>query len=135
VIGRLELWPEPYVRAVARLQEATTAPSTLEYSVRDAARRRLVEFHGVPEETIGPVAAAAQTIVERAAAEPEPDPRRIRLAREYAERFAFDHRTIDDAFMAELQTAFTDAEIVELSHFVWWFEGGYKTAKAFAPTA
>lgn len=36
------------------------------------------------------------------------------LAAEFAERFAADHLSMDDAFWARLRAAFTDAEIVEL---------------------
>ncbi len=40
---------------------------------------------------------------------------RQRLAIEYAERFAADHRGIDDALFACLRAAFTDAEILDLT--------------------
>jgi alkylhydroperoxidase family enzyme len=40
---------------------------------------------------------------------------RERLAVHYAERFAIDHMSIDDAFIAELRAAFTDAEIMDLT--------------------
>ena len=36
------------------------------------------------------------------------------LASEYAERFALDHRSMDDAFWNRLRAAFSDDEIVEL---------------------
>lgn len=36
------------------------------------------------------------------------------LAAEYAERFALDHRSMDDPFWDRLRAAFTDEEIVEL---------------------
>ena len=36
------------------------------------------------------------------------------LAAEYAERFALDHRSMDDTFWDRLRSAFTDEEIVEL---------------------
>ena len=38
-----------------------------------------------------------------------------RLAIEYAERFALDHRSIDDAFFARLKEHFTDPEILDLT--------------------
>ena len=38
-----------------------------------------------------------------------------RLAIEYAERFALDHLSIDDAFFARLGACFTDAEILDLT--------------------
>lgn len=38
-----------------------------------------------------------------------------KLAIEYAERFALEHRAIDDAFFARLATEFSPAEILELT--------------------
>jgi alkylhydroperoxidase family enzyme len=38
-----------------------------------------------------------------------------RLAIEYAERYALDHRSIDDAFFARLREQFTDPEILDLT--------------------
>ena len=40
---------------------------------------------------------------------------RDRLAVEYAERFALDHHTLDDAFFARLRASFTDAEVLDLT--------------------
>ena len=40
---------------------------------------------------------------------------RERLAIEYAERFALDHRAIDDEFFARLHAEFTDPEILDLT--------------------
>lgn len=40
---------------------------------------------------------------------------RQRLAIEFAERFATDHRAIDDDLFARLRRAFTDAEILDLT--------------------
>lgn len=40
---------------------------------------------------------------------------RERLAIEYAEKFALDHLSIDDAFWARLREHFTDAEILDLT--------------------
>ena len=37
---------------------------------------------------------------------------------EYAEKFALDHRSLDDAFFARLRAQFTDAEIVELTAMI-----------------
>ncbi len=37
------------------------------------------------------------------------------VAIEYAERFALDHRAIDDAFWARLREEFTDAEVLDLT--------------------
>jgi AhpD family alkylhydroperoxidase len=40
------------------------------------------------------------------------------LAIEYAEKFALDHRSIDDAFFARMKAEFTDAEILELTAMI-----------------
>ena len=49
--------------------------------------------------------------------------RREKLAIEYAERFATDHTSIDDAFFASLRAAFSDAEIVDLTLCLGAFVG------------
>jgi AhpD family alkylhydroperoxidase len=48
---------------------------------------------------------------------------RQRLAIEYAERFATDHATLDEAFFARLRGVFTDAEILDLTLCVAVFLG------------
>ena len=48
---------------------------------------------------------------------------RQRLAIEYAERFANDHASIDDAFFGRLREVFTDAEILDLTLCVAVFLG------------
>ncbi|MFT5203616.1 MAG: AhpD family alkylhydroperoxidase [Candidatus Aldehydirespiratoraceae bacterium] len=40
---------------------------------------------------------------------------RERLAGEFADRFATDHHSIDDAFMAEVRAEFSDVEVIELT--------------------
>jgi AhpD family alkylhydroperoxidase len=40
---------------------------------------------------------------------------RERLAGEFADRFATDHRSIDDGFMADLRAHFSDVEVIELA--------------------
>ena len=41
-----------------------------------------------------------------------------RLAIEYADKFALDHRSLDDAFFARMKAEFTDAEILELTAMI-----------------
>jgi AhpD family alkylhydroperoxidase len=48
---------------------------------------------------------------------------RQRLAIEYAERFATDHASIDDAFFGRLRADFSDAEILDLTLCVAVFLG------------
>jgi alkylhydroperoxidase family enzyme len=40
---------------------------------------------------------------------------RERLAIDYAERFALDHHSLDEAFYARLRAAYTDAEVLDLT--------------------
>ena len=40
------------------------------------------------------------------------------VAIEYAEKFALDHRSLDDAFFARMRAQFSDAEIVELTAMI-----------------
>ena len=46
-----------------------------------------------------------------------------RLAIAYAERFAVDHLSVDDAFSAELRRVFADAEILDLTICLATFPG------------
>jgi AhpD family alkylhydroperoxidase len=48
---------------------------------------------------------------------------RQRLAIEYAERFANDHGSLDDAFFARLRAVFTDAEVLDLTLCIAVFLG------------
>ena len=48
---------------------------------------------------------------------------REKLAIDYAERFATDHGSVDDAFFASLRAAFSDAEIVDLTLCLGAFVG------------
>jgi alkylhydroperoxidase family enzyme len=41
-----------------------------------------------------------------------------RLAIEYAEKFALDHRSLDDEFFTRMRAEFTDAEILELTAMI-----------------
>ena len=52
-----------------------------------------------------------------------------RLAIEYAEKFALDHRSLDDDFFAGMRAEFTDAEIFELTVCIGdWIAFGRMTA-------
>jgi alkylhydroperoxidase family enzyme len=57
---------------------------------------------------------------------------RQRLAIEHAERFATDHGSMDDEFFARLRTAFTDAEILDLTLCVAVFLGLGRTLAVLA---
>jgi alkylhydroperoxidase family enzyme len=107
---------------VQDLSIAVYANSILSPRVREAARMRVAEIndclvcqrwrvpeladHGVTEELYAHVSEYA-THEEYSEAE--------RLAIEYAERFALNHKSIDDEFFDRLRTQFTDPEILDLS--------------------
>jgi AhpD family alkylhydroperoxidase len=57
-----------------------------------------------------------------------------RLAMQYAERFAMDHLSIDDAFMERLRTTFTDPEILDLTICLSAFLGLGRTLRALGIT-
>ena len=109
-------------KALQDLSIAVYANSILSPRVREAARMRVAEIndclvcqrwrvpeladHGVTEELYAHVSEYA-THEEYSEAE--------RLAIEYAERFALNHKSIDDEFFDRLRTQFTDPEILDLS--------------------
>ena len=68
------------------------APSVVEAGVSEEAYRKLDDWRTSPEYT-----------------------ERQRLAIEYAERFALDHRDIDDELFGRLRTHFADDEILDLT--------------------
>jgi alkylhydroperoxidase family enzyme len=107
--------------AVQGLSYAVYSKSVLPARVREAARMRIAQINdcavcrgwripeladeGVDEELYAHVGDP------EAGTYSEPE----RLAIEYAERFALDHRSIDDAFFARLHEQFSDAEILDLT--------------------
>jgi alkylhydroperoxidase family enzyme len=56
------------------------------------------------------------------------------LAVEYAERFATDHTSIDDAFVERLRAAFTDPEVLDLTICLSAFLGLGRTLRALGIT-
>ncbi|HEV2993260.1 MAG TPA: carboxymuconolactone decarboxylase family protein [Acidimicrobiia bacterium] len=107
--------------AVQGLSYAVYSKSQLPARVREAARMRIAELNDcavcrgwrIPE-------LAEQGVTEDLYAhvsDPESGDYSApeRLAIEYAERFALDHRSIDDAFFARLREHFTDPEILDLT--------------------
>jgi alkylhydroperoxidase family enzyme len=107
--------------AVQRLSYAVYSQSALPARVREAARMRIAHVNDcavcrgwrIPE-------LAEQGVDEELYAHvTDPDAgdysAQERLAIEFAERYALDHRSLDDAFFARLREHFTDAEILDLS--------------------
>ena len=106
--------------AVQRLSYAVYSQSALPARVREAARMRIAHINDcavcrgwrIPE-------FADQGVNEELYAHVEdPDTgdysAQERLAIEYAERFALDHRSLDDMFFSRLREHFTDPEILDL---------------------
>jgi len=107
--------------AVQRLSYAVYSQSQLPARVKEAARMRIAQINDcavcrgwrIPE-------LADQGVDEELYAHVhEPDAgdysEKERLAIEFAERFALDHRSLDDAFFARLREQFTDPEILDLT--------------------
>jgi alkylhydroperoxidase family enzyme len=135
--------------AVGNLSGAVYGDRLIEPRVREVARMRIAQINGcnvclawrfpemadrgVTEELYAHVddpAAGDYSVQER-------------LAIEYAEKFALDHRSLDDAFFARMKAEFTDAEIVELTAMIgdWLAFGRFNAvldvaeACAWAPPA
>jgi alkylhydroperoxidase family enzyme len=109
-------------RAVTRLVEAAYNRSILPVRVREGARMRIAQLNDCPV----CLAFRAQSVKEQGVTEDfyrhvadhdaaDGYSPQERLAIEYAERFALDHLSIDDAFFARLAECFTDAEILDLT--------------------
>ena len=109
-------------RAVHRLVDAAYNRSILPVRVREAARMRIAQLNDCPV-CLAFRAASVKTqglsedfyhhVAEHRTNDTYSAPER--LAIEYAERFALDHLSIDDAFFARLAEEFTDAEILDLT--------------------
>ncbi len=109
-------------RAVTRLVDAAYNHSVLPVRVREGARIRIAQLNDCP------VCLAFRAESVKAQGVTEDFYRHVadhdieggytpqeQLAIEYAERFALDHLSIDDAFFARLAECFTDAEILDLT--------------------
>lgn len=127
--------------AVNRLVDAAYNKSILPVRVREAARMRIAQLNdctvclafradsvkaqGLTEEFYGHVAdhddgASFDT--------------RERLAMEYAERFALDHLSIDDAFVDRLRQSFSDPEVLDLTICLAAFLGLGRTLRSLGIT-
>ena len=96
----------------------------LPWRVREAARMRIAQINGCNICMAWRVPALAKHGVDEELYAHVDDPaagdysEQERLAIEYADKFALDHRALDDAFFARMKAAFTDAEIVELTAMI-----------------
>ena len=106
--------------AVQKLSYAVYSQSQLPARVREAARMRIAQINGcmvcmgwrIPELAEQGVDEELYAHVDNPA-HPQYSAQE-RMAIEYAERFALDHRSMDDDFFARLKEVFTDAEILDL---------------------
>jgi alkylhydroperoxidase family enzyme len=112
--------------AVNRLVDAAYNKSILPVRVREAARMRIAQLNDCPV----CLAFRADSVKEQGVGEgfyahvadhgvagegSERYSEQERLAITYAERFALDHQGIDDAFFEQMRSAFSDAEILDLT--------------------
>jgi alkylhydroperoxidase family enzyme len=127
--------------AINRLIDAAYNKSILPVRVREAARMRIAQLNectvclafradkvkaqGLTEDFYGHVGAHD----DGGSFTPEE-----RLAMEYAERFALDHLSIDDAFMARMRTSFSDPEILDLTICLSAFLGLGRTLRVLGIT-
>jgi alkylhydroperoxidase family enzyme len=127
-------------RAATRLVDAAYNRSILPVRVREAARLRIAQLNectvclafradsvkaqGLDESFYRCVGSPAHTSLSE----------QEQLAIEYAERFAVDHTSIDDAMMERMRGAFTDAEIFDLTICCSAFLGLGRTLRALGIT-
>lgn len=126
--------------AATRLVDAAYNKSILPVRVREAARMRIAQLNDCT------VCLAFRADKVRAqglgedfyCAVGSPDgsafSEQERLAVEYAERFAIDHTSIDDAFMEKMRGSFTDPEILDLTICLSAFLGLGRTLRVLGIT-
>lgn len=107
--------------AVQRLSYAVYSQSALPARVREAARMRIAHLNDCAVCRGWRIPELAEQGVDEELYQHVDDPDagaysdQERLAIEFAERFALDHRSIDDAFFARLREHFSDPEILDLT--------------------
>jgi AhpD family alkylhydroperoxidase len=108
--------------AINRLVDAAYNKSMLDVRVREAARMRIAQLNDCPVCLTFRAASVRELgvqedfyahVAEHETSDLYSDQERLAIA--YAERFAVDHRAIDDAFFGRLRAVFTDAEILDLT--------------------
>ncbi len=138
----VQLWSlQPELgRAATRLVDAAYNKSILPVRVREAARMRIAQLndctvclafradsvraHGLHEDFYEAVGSGG----DGSFSEQE------RLAVEFAERFALDHASIDDAFVQRLRGVFSDPEVFDLTVCVSAFLGLGRTLRVLGIT-
>ena len=138
----VQIWSlQPELGAAAiRLVDAAYNKSILPVRVREAARMRMAQLNDctvclafradkVREQGVSETfycAVGTDDEGELSAQE--------RLAVEYAERFATDHASIDDAFVERLRASFSDPEVLDLTICLSAFLGLGRTLRALGIT-
>jgi AhpD family alkylhydroperoxidase len=138
----VQIWSlQPALGAAAtRLVDAAYNKSILPVRVREAARMRIAQLNdctvclafradtvraqGLTEDFYGAVGGPDATALTE----------QERLAVEFAERFATDHTSIDDAFMERLRGSFTDPEVFDLTICISAFLGLGRTLRVLGIT-
>src|SRR6516164_1832891 len=138
----VQIWSlQPELGAAAtRLVDAAYNKSILPVRVREAARMRIAQLNdcavclafradkvraqGLDEDFYRAVESRTDGVLGE----------QERLAVEYAERFAVDHISIDDAFVERLRASFTDPEIFDLTVCLSAFLGLGRTLRALGIT-
>jgi alkylhydroperoxidase family enzyme len=127
----IHLWTEravPLTSAAGALSDAVYRRSSLPLREFEAARARIAQINDcqlcldwrtardVPQRVESGEEAPPE-LYEKVGADPawEGFSERERLAAEFAERFALDHRGMDDDLWRRLHAAFTDDELVDLA--------------------
>ena len=127
-------------RAATRLVDAAYNKSILPVRVREAARMRVAQLNdctvclafradsvraqGLHEGFYGAVGSGGDDSFSE----------QERLAIEFAERFALDHASIDDAFVQRLRGVFSDPEVFDLTVCVSAFLGLGRTLRVLGIT-
>jgi AhpD family alkylhydroperoxidase len=110
--------------AVGKLSAAVYGERLVSPRVREVARMRIAQINGCnvclawrfPEMAERGVTEELYAHVDDPAAGDYSE--QERLAIEYAEKFALDHRSLDDAFFARMKAEFSDTEILELTAMI-----------------
>jgi AhpD family alkylhydroperoxidase len=127
--------------AVNRLVDAAYHKSILPVGVREAARIRIAQLNGCTVcLAFRADSVRSEGLTEEFYCQVGTDDGTVaythqeRLAVEYAERFAVDHLSIDDAFVDRLRTVFSDAEVLDLTICLSAFLGLGRTLRVLGIT-
>src|SRR5580704_10811452 len=139
----VQIWSlQPELGAAAtRLVDAAYNKSILPVRVREAARMRIAQLNDCTvclafrADKVKTQGLTEDFYCRVGATDDDTDfSRQEQLAIEYAERFATNHLSIDDAFFARLRACFSDPEILDLTICLSAFLGLGRTLRALGIT-